>query len=325
MEFDDSNDEESNNNNENTNIDSSDISYYSKIKNKKWIPSDSDFSNLDEISESESDENSQSINKENKSDSIQDDENDENSFEKKKQKKSYTFIWNEEGEEVKIAGSFSGWKEQYKLIKDPNDNIFKLTLKLNCGKYQYKYIVDGDWKCAEGQPKITDEKGITNNILEIENSSSNKEKTKKNSKKKNIKNQKSKTGSSEKSRKKDSSKKKYRKKSGKYNNKYPAKDGDANTGMTLPNENFGEFFNLDNFSRQNKILTNKLYLKYQKQENYSSTKSYSLLFDLGHINLNHLFLGKSKNNDKSKNINRIGINYKFRYKTSTFIYYNNKS
>ena len=326
MEYNDSIDEASNNNNTNTNIDSSEVSY-AIPKDKKWIPSDVDFSNLDDISRTENNESSQTSNneKEKKNNSFQDEENDENSNEQKQQQKSYTFTWNENGEEVKIAGSFSNWKEQYTLQKDPSDNIFKLTLKLNSGKYEYKFIVDGEWKCAEGQPKITDEKGNTNNIIEIENNDIIKEKKKKTSKKKNIKNKKSKNDNSEKNGKKKSNKKKQRKNSGGYDNTFPIRDEEGNTGMSLPNENFGRSFNLDNFTRQNKVLSNSLYLKYQKQENYCASKSYGLLFDLGHINLNHLFLEKNKNVYKNKNINRIGINYKFRFKSSTFIYYNNKN
>ena len=307
-----------------TNIKSSDISYV-KSKNRKWIlsDSDSDFSNLLEISETEIDDNSHSLNKEKKNNSNE--ENDETACETKQSKNSYTFTWNENGEEIKITGSFSNWKEQYTLKKDPIDNIFKLTLKLNDGKYEYKFIVDGIWKCAEGQPKIIDENGNINNIVEIGSSDFIKENKIKNPKKKNVKNKKYKNDNNEKNKLKKLNKKKYKKNDEGYDNVYPDKEEEANTGMTLPNKNYRGFFNLDNYTRQKKVSSNKLYLKYQKQENYSASKSYGLLFDLGHINLNHLFLVKNKDDNKNKNINRIGINYKFRFKTSTFIYYNNKN
>ena len=35
------------------------------------------------------------------------------------------------------------------------------------GEYQYKYIVDGQWRCADDQDKVRDEHGNQNNQIVI--------------------------------------------------------------------------------------------------------------------------------------------------------------
>ena len=335
MEFSDSNDGDNTNNN-NTSINDTTKKQNSIKKNKKWIKSDEellDISQINQSEEEEDNEDSQSndekekINKINNNDSDQEEEeNNEQSTqaETKQSKKSYTFIWNENGNNIKLTGSFSNWKEQFEMQKDPNDNIFKVTLPLSEGKYQYKFIVDGVWKCAENQPQASDEKGNTNNVLEISsendiNKCSKNKKSDKSTKKAQKKNNKSSKVEKEKNNEKKvkSKKKLKRKKSGGYGNVFPGKDEDSNLGGALPDDNFGRIFNLDNYTKQYKVL-NSIYLKYQKQENYCASKSYGELFSLGHINANHLFSAKKN----KKAVNRYGLCYKVREKTSTFIYYN---
>lgn len=48
--------------------------------------------------------------------------------------------------EVIVAGDFNDWlpSEQYRLAKESGGQ-WKLTLPLDSGKYQYKFIVDGQW------------------------------------------------------------------------------------------------------------------------------------------------------------------------------------
>ena len=333
MEFSDSNDEETTNNN-NTSVEQS----HPTKKNKKWIKSDEELSDLNQINQSEDENNEYSkssteekeqINKKNINDFDQEENNEQSTNAETKQPKiSYTFIWNEEGKNIKLTGSFSNWKEQFEMLKDPNDNIFKVTIPLTEGKYEYKFIVDGEWKCAETQQKISDEKGNTNNILEINsenvfNKYSKNKKKDKNVKKAGKKNNKSdkvenEKNSEKKSKSKSKNKKKLKKKySEGYGNVFPLKDEDSNVSGALPDDSFGKIFNLDNYTKQNKVL-NSIYLKYQKQESYSASKSYSELFSLGHVNANHLFSAKKS----KKAVNRYGLCYKFREKTSTFIYYN---
>ena len=79
----------------------------------------------------------------------------------------YTFIWDEGGENVKLIGSFSNWKQKYEMEKDEKDGVYKFSLPLNNEIYQYKFIVDGIWKCSKNQETIDDGKGNINNILDL--------------------------------------------------------------------------------------------------------------------------------------------------------------
>lgn len=80
--------------------------------------------------------------------------------------KNFIFTWSEGGNDVKITGSFSDWKVQYQMTKDPKDQIFKLELPLKNEIYQYKFIVDNSWKCSKNYPIIDDGYGNINNILD---------------------------------------------------------------------------------------------------------------------------------------------------------------
>ena len=54
-----------------------------------------------------------------------------------------------------ITGGFVNWQRQIPMQR-VNDNEFKFSLDLQPGKYQYKFIVDGNWRCADDQPKVRD-------------------------------------------------------------------------------------------------------------------------------------------------------------------------
>ena len=46
-------------------------------------------------------------------------------------------------------------------------SYFSCTLNLNPGVYQYKYIVDGEWRHSPYQDPVADGKGGLNNIIVI--------------------------------------------------------------------------------------------------------------------------------------------------------------
>ena len=49
-------------------------------------------------------------------------------------------------EDVRLAGTFNGWDaSKHRLRKDP-DGKWHLTLKLKPGRYEYRYLVDGNWE-----------------------------------------------------------------------------------------------------------------------------------------------------------------------------------
>ena len=93
----------------------------------------------------------------------------ENSFFDESLKKSVKFLWKEGGNEVLITGTFSDWKKKFKMHKNSN-NIFEVELPLEKDKYEFKFIVDGEWKCSSFYPQIKDNRGINNNCFDNTNS-----------------------------------------------------------------------------------------------------------------------------------------------------------
>ena len=77
-----------------------------------------------------------------------------------------TFQWNSGGNDVKIAGSFNCWKPE-NMIKTGEKWIYRN--KLPSGNYTYKFIADSNWYYDKKLPTMVDEKGITNNIMVIDN------------------------------------------------------------------------------------------------------------------------------------------------------------
>ncbi|RLD18457.1 MAG: hypothetical protein DRI36_01310, partial [Caldiserica bacterium] len=50
---------------------------------------------------------------------------------------------------VTLAGNFNDWKKDANPLNEVSRNFWKLKLKLSEGKYEYKYIIDGEWMRGE--------------------------------------------------------------------------------------------------------------------------------------------------------------------------------
>ncbi|MBQ9787076.1 MAG: glycogen-binding domain-containing protein [Lentisphaeria bacterium] len=71
------------------------------------------------------------------------------------------------GKAVSVAGSFSGW--QSKAMSDKNgDGTYRCRLLLAPGVYQYKFLVDGEWRSDSKNPDfVPNEYGSLNSVLTI--------------------------------------------------------------------------------------------------------------------------------------------------------------
>jgi hypothetical protein len=77
-------------------------------------------------------------------------------------KKKHTFKYNaNESSDVYITGTFNNW-EKIKMTNE--NNIWKYDIDLDEGTYEYKFIINDEWKHDEKQPIITNN-GIINNII----------------------------------------------------------------------------------------------------------------------------------------------------------------
>ena len=72
--------------------------------------------------------------------------------------------------EVYLAGDFNGWQadaKDFRLRKFKGD-IWKKMLKLKPGRYEYQFVVDGQWWCdPENDNRVTNPYCSENSVIEI--------------------------------------------------------------------------------------------------------------------------------------------------------------
>ena len=78
---------------------------------------------------------------------------------------STEFYWDEGGNTIYITGSFCDWKEFF-LMEEKSKGVFKKTIMLLPGFYQYKFKVDNNWAYSKKQPKFEDNNGNVNNFID---------------------------------------------------------------------------------------------------------------------------------------------------------------
>ena len=219
----------------------------------------------------------------------------------------YTFVWEEGGKEVKITGTFGKWTKFYEMKYFPEEKKFKCTINLPKEKHEYKFIVDGVWKFSKNLPLIKDNKNNTNNFVDLTNYEpaevSQKSNNKLKEKKKVIK------------KKKTKKKKIIRKKKDRgYGLEYPTKDV-LNSEAPVIQQDYLETFLIDSHTNQNFIGRSK-YFDFKTTEPFTEEKSYKTLLLGPHININHSLKCVGK-----KNLLEMGINFRFRDKNCTLVYY----
>ena len=70
-------------------------------------------------------------------------------------------------QQVNVAGDFNAW-EMTTLVLRKTDGLWKITLELKPGAYQYKFLVDGEWVNDPNNVRTApNEFGSLNNVLEV--------------------------------------------------------------------------------------------------------------------------------------------------------------
>jgi len=84
------------------------------------------------------------------------------------------FIWTPDGKdipnEVLITGSWRKWQTLEKLTKETKETgevFFRISLTLLTGIYEFKYVVDGEWKIDPKCPSVDDQHGSLNNFVKV--------------------------------------------------------------------------------------------------------------------------------------------------------------
>lgn len=85
------------------------------------------------------------------------------------QPKEVPLFWSGVAESVQIMGSFDGWSEGEHLSPEYTGSytMFTTTLMLRPGRYEIKFLVDGEWQLSPDFPTVGE--GLTeNNLLMVE-------------------------------------------------------------------------------------------------------------------------------------------------------------
>jgi 1,4-alpha-glucan branching enzyme len=72
------------------------------------------------------------------------------------------------GKSVAVAGSFNDWQPD-KVLSDKNgDGHYSCRMMLYPGEYQYKFLVDGEWRSdSENLDFVPNEFGSLNSVLTV--------------------------------------------------------------------------------------------------------------------------------------------------------------
>ena len=74
------------------------------------------------------------------------------------------------GKTVSVAGNFNDWDTEAKPMLDKNgDGVYRCTLLLKPGRYEYKFVIDGVWCVDTNNPNFApNDLGTLNSLLTVE-------------------------------------------------------------------------------------------------------------------------------------------------------------
>ncbi len=70
---------------------------------------------------------------------------------------------------VFVAGDFNQWDPAARRMKRAADGSgqFVGVVDLEPGRYEYKYVVDGEWVCCPKAPRTANPYGSENSVVEV--------------------------------------------------------------------------------------------------------------------------------------------------------------
>jgi 1,4-alpha-glucan branching enzyme len=70
--------------------------------------------------------------------------------------------------EAILAGDFNGWDGKNHTMKRDNKGRWSKIVTLAPGRYEYKFVVDGEWKNDPGNDQVVSNSfGTLNNFLDV--------------------------------------------------------------------------------------------------------------------------------------------------------------
>lgn len=83
-------------------------------------------------------------------------------------KKIRFILENSKADRVILTGDFTGWNKNGMKMRKYRNGIWKASLELNSGRYEYKFIVDDQWIIDPNNQNITDSSvGTQNSVIEV--------------------------------------------------------------------------------------------------------------------------------------------------------------
>ena len=90
-------------------------------------------------------------------------------IEKKAARRTVTFkLEDAPGRQVFVAGCFSNWEPKHKLTDHDGKGVYTGRILLAPGEYQYKFVVDGEWRLDAANPNfVPNDFGTLNSLLKV--------------------------------------------------------------------------------------------------------------------------------------------------------------
>ena len=72
------------------------------------------------------------------------------------------------GRRIFVAGSFCNWEPKYCMTDRDGNGKYSCRIMLEPGEYQYKFVVDGEWRLDAANPNFApNDFGTLNSLLTV--------------------------------------------------------------------------------------------------------------------------------------------------------------
>lgn len=73
------------------------------------------------------------------------------------------------GSQVSVAGTFNNWDPMANPMQDnPKSGVYRTALRIPPGRYEYKFVVNGEWRTDPNCPAgVSNEFGDMNSVLTV--------------------------------------------------------------------------------------------------------------------------------------------------------------
>lgn len=74
-----------------------------------------------------------------------------------------------DAQRVTVCGEFNDWEPEATPLKRRDGGLWETTVALKPGRYQYKFVVDGQWlHDANARANVANEHGSLNSVVEVQ-------------------------------------------------------------------------------------------------------------------------------------------------------------